>query len=291
MGNDLSPILVTGASGYLGKQVIERLDERGLQSISVGLSNRTSSISCDLTKPQKVQKLFEQTNPSAIIHCAAIVPKTAAEYSNRRAAENSVSMLQNLAEVAPCKIVFPSSMTVYAKAQHFPVFEDDVQIPDTGYAYGKWVAEQILLNRQLPGDVVFRLPGLFGLPRRSGLLYNATKAFLTEGTFDVNPSSGIWAAMAVQDAAEYLIKAALTSSTHPAQAINMGYPGEFTVISAVEKIAKICNIEWERSPAHEIPFSMCLDRLESRHGLLKATFEQRLKEFVNDVRMDLRNTT
>lgn len=287
MGNDLRPLLLTGASGYLGTFVLKRLNEIGLQSISVSLSGR-GGISCDLTNPFNVKKLIEKYNPSAIIHCAAVVPKTTTDYSNNPAAKSSVDMIQNIVDAAPCKIIFASSMTVYAETKQNPVFEEDVQPPQTGYAYGKYLAEEILLNRQFDGDVAFRLPGLFGLPRRSGLLYNSAKAFLTNENFIVSSPPGIWAAMAVKDAAEYLVRAAQTPILYPAQAINVGYPGEFTMVSAVKKIADICGVEWESPPILEEPFSMCLDRLESRYGLLRMTFEQRLKEFIDDVRMDLK---
>jgi nucleoside-diphosphate-sugar epimerase len=179
-------------------------------------------------------------------------------------------------------------MTVYDNAAAFPVDEEDAVEPlAAGYARGKWMAEQRLFRRHRPGDVALRLPGLFGLPRRSGVLYNAAKAFLTFGRFELAAPPRLWAAMAVEDAAEYLVRAATMPSESPAQAVNVGYEGEFNIASAVAEVAACCGTEWQ-APAVDVKmFSMRLQRLESRYGRPAVTFGQRVQEFVHAVRRDL----
>ncbi|MSO55875.1 MAG: hypothetical protein EXQ55_02985 [Acidobacteria bacterium] len=202
------------------------------------------------------------------------------------AADASVAMLKTVADNARCPIVLALSMTVYGAAPDCPVDEGSGKLPAPGYARGKWTAKQLPFDRHRIDDVALRLPGLFGLPRRSGLLYNAAKAFLTHGRFEFAAPAEPWAAMVVDDAAEYLVRTAITPSGQAAQAVNVGYEGELSVVSAVAQIASACGVEWCPPLTTVQPFSMRLQRLESRYGPLAGTFQQRLDEFVDAVRHD-----
>lgn len=289
MGNDLAPILVTGATGYLGGAVRANLMNKKMSYVATSRTRDLGEV-CDLTDVDAVDVLLEKVKPSAIIHCAAVVPKSASAYDDARSAEVSVAMLKTLALAADCPIVFASSMTLYAVNTRFPVHEDDAQSPRSGYAHGKWLAEQILFERDFKGDVALRLPGLFGLPRQSGLLYNAANAFLRGDKFEPNITSDIWAAMDVHDAAEYLVRATTNPQLdYPSQAVNVGYEGEFTVLAAVSELATCCGLKWQAPQIIEQPFSMCLERLKTRYGMLTVTFRQRLEELVEVVRQDMQS--
>lgn len=279
VANDLSPILVTGANGYLGSHVLSKLREKGQPTVALTRQD------CDLTDEIAVRTVLDRIKPRVLIHCAAEVPKSSAAYGDSHAAESSVAMVRALSNSALCPIVFASSMTVYSGSTRFPVGEEDAVPPSAGYAFGKWRAEQILAARNVLGDVALRLPGLFGLPRRSGLLYNAAKSFATHGKFEPTGVPDIWAAMAVQDAAQYLVLAATTSRTlnEPVQTVNVGWEGQFSVPSAVAEIAMLCGVEYVPGPVSAKPFSMRLERLKGRYGLMSVTFRQRLAELVKVV--------
>ena len=288
VGNDLGPILLTGASGYLGRRVLSTLNAEGSSCVHTSLSGCAGE-PCDLTDVNAVRALLNRVAPSIVIHCAAIVPKSASAYSDIEAAEASVAMMKTVADAARCRLVLASSMTVYGAAVDGPVDEERRPQPASAYGRGKWAAEQILFDRHLTDDVALRLPGLFGLPRRSGLLYNAARAFLTQGKFELAVPTEPWGAMAVDDAAKYLVRAALMPSDDPVQAVNVGYEVEWNVFSAVAQVAACCGVTW-RPPSTKAPtFSMRRRRLESRYGTLPVTFHQRLAEFVDAVRHDLKS--
>ncbi|MBD5133145.1 MAG: NAD-dependent epimerase/dehydratase family protein [Clostridiales bacterium] len=61
-------ILVTGATGFLGKRVCKKLDERGLPYIKTALS-----LGADLRNPGQTMTLFESVKPEYVLHCAAYV--------------------------------------------------------------------------------------------------------------------------------------------------------------------------------------------------------------------------
>lgn len=283
VGHDLGRILLTGASGYLGQHVLARINTGPWVCVPTSRGGRVGE-ACDLIDAGAVRRLLERTRPKIVIHCAAVVPRSQADYHDTAAADRSVAMFKTVAELADCRIVLASSMAVYPVAEDGPVAEESAQAPAPGYARGKWAAEQLLFDRKRAGDVALRLPGLFGLPRRSGLLFNATTAFLTRGSFTSAVSGEPWAAMAVDDAAEGLVRAATTPSAHPSQAVNAGYRGGFSVPAAVSEIAALCGVEWQPPEAPVKLFALDLRRFELRYGPLAATFRQRLGEFVDAVR-------
>ena len=67
-------ILVTGANGFLGKEVVKLLNKNGYDFAGVGRNVSTASkLLCDLSIPADVIKLLEETNPKIIINLAASV--------------------------------------------------------------------------------------------------------------------------------------------------------------------------------------------------------------------------
>ncbi|MEG0019148.1 MAG: NAD-dependent epimerase/dehydratase family protein [Oscillospiraceae bacterium] len=61
-------ILVTGATGFLGKRVCQRLSEMGLEYTRTSLS-----LGCDLRDAEQTFELFERVKPEYVLHCAAYV--------------------------------------------------------------------------------------------------------------------------------------------------------------------------------------------------------------------------
>lgn len=184
-------ILVTGGSGYLGQHVVAVLEARG---VAFRALRRRQGIGLDLSQLNDVTRLFERQPPwDAIIHCAAVVPKDAGAYSDRDAAWQSIVMMHHLASrLNRPPIVFASSMTATEAT--------------SAYSWGKRMAEDVLQRWAIPGDVIVRLPGLFGFPRRAGLVFNMLTAALVGQVLDATPCEG-WTAVSVQDAAAALVDA------------------------------------------------------------------------------------
>jgi nucleoside-diphosphate-sugar epimerase len=285
MGYDLAPILVTGASGYLGRRVINALCLARVPHVATSRRGVVGD-ACDLTDASAVKHLMTHHRPSAVIHCAAIVPSCPADYCDESMAHTTVTIARHVFDNARCRVVLASSMTVYGGSPDVPVGEDAPCAPAAGYARGKWLVEQALFEHGAQGDVALRLPGLFGLPRRTGLLYKAARAFLDSDRFECTIADVPWAAITVDDAAAYLARAAILPLGAPPQVVNVGYRGEYSAIDAVAHVAKCCGIAWVPPTLRSRTFSMDLSRLESLYGGPPASLRQRLETFVDSIRRD-----
>ena len=153
-------ILVTGATGFLGKRVCKILKERGLEYETTSLSLGT-----DLRDRSQVFSLFEKTQPSYVLNCAAYVGGI--QFGSKYPAElftNNILMTVNLLEA--CKkfkvkrMVNPISNCAYpAKAKLFKEDEFwDGEMHESVLAYGfvrkaSWVGSWAY-NKQYGIDVI-----------------------------------------------------------------------------------------------------------------------------------------
>lgn len=153
-------ILVTGATGFLGKRVCKLLDKKGLKYTKTSLSLGT-----DLRNRNQVFELFEKLKPEYVINCAAYVGGI--QFGKKHPAElfsNNLMMTINLLEA--CKeykikrLVNPISNCAYpAKATLFKEEEFwDGPLHETVLVYGfvrkaSWVGSWAF-NQQYGVDTI-----------------------------------------------------------------------------------------------------------------------------------------
>lgn len=131
-------ILVTGATGFLGKRVCRKLDERGLTYVKTSLTMGT-----DLRDKTQTLDLFERVKPEYVLHCAAYVGGI--QFGLKHTAEmfsNNLLMTINLLEACHAynvkRLVNPISNCSYpAKAKLFKEQEYwDGPLHDSVLIYG-----------------------------------------------------------------------------------------------------------------------------------------------------------
>ena len=66
-------VLVTGAKGQLGRDLMNELERQGLEGIGVDVEEM------DITDPEKCRSVIGQARADAVIHCAAYTAVDAAE--------------------------------------------------------------------------------------------------------------------------------------------------------------------------------------------------------------------
>lgn len=184
------PVLVTGACGLVGRATVARLMEQGRTVVATDL--RTSDTEkaakgwgspasltvewCDLTDPDAVRRLVAATQPSAVIHLAAIIPPlcyAAPDLARKVNVAASAHLLAALTEGAPmARFVQASSVAVYGARNPFRT--DDLLGAETPMAptdlYGALKAEAETLVRGSSLDwVVLRLGGVMTVESSSGI--------------------------------------------------------------------------------------------------------------------------
>jgi nucleoside-diphosphate-sugar epimerase len=148
-GNNEAMILVTGATGHIGREVCRLLTEARWQILAVDLNqDKTQDVrACDLRLKSQVSALFQDHSVRAVIHLAGILP-SAFQSDPLTGADVNLSgslelMRQSLAADVQ-RFIFASSMSVYGSlhAQRL-VTEDDAAAPDEVYGAAKRAVELI----------------------------------------------------------------------------------------------------------------------------------------------------
>jgi len=280
MGYGVMRILVTGAQGYLGDYIVKILKQKNATVFATGRRHEEGIIACDLTRPEEVINLIKDTSPDCIVHCAAYVPKNLEEYSDSNNAKISLSMLDSVLEASKCPIVYISSMTVYGEITTHAVSEDEAGQATSEYGIAKWQGEE-LLKQDGRACLSIRIPGLFGLPRKTGLVFNLLNSIKNKQQLVLPEQPIVWAAIHVKDAAESIVKLAMSEITK-SESLNIGYPGKYSINNLVEIAGNIFGEKIEYAVKQPV-FEFNLERAIYYDALSSNTFEQALINFGNDI--------
>ena len=279
LGYDLMRPLVTGAQGFLGNQLVGFLKVNYENVISTGRRKNNDQIQCDLMDPKGVRNLIDNNKPDIIIHCAATVPKKHDDY-NKNIYHDDLVMLSNIISKSSCPILFISSMTVYGKNLKKPVVEEDAGKPRTVYGKMKWDCENLLLSSNRIGYSI-RIPGLFGLPRKSGIIYNLLYGVKYNKSIKLPDYPLAWASMYVNDAALSIIKL-LKYELNTFKHINVGYAGKYSIDSLVDKINGLFNSNIKYNIVHPT-FEFDLSKAISYNMEPKNSLDQAITTFYNQI--------
>jgi UDP-glucuronate 4-epimerase len=160
----LSAVMVTGAAGFIGSHLTERLLELGhevigvdgftenysreqkLKNLSRAISNeRFRLVEEDLLEIE-LADLLQETD--SVVHLAA-EPGVRASWDNfptylRRNIEATHRLLEAMVEIDVDHLLFASSSSVYGSAEHGPLSEDARRRPASPYGLSKLAAEELV---------------------------------------------------------------------------------------------------------------------------------------------------
>lgn len=156
----MKKLLITGCNGFLGQRLCAYYKEK-YQVIAAGHQE------VDICREEAVEKLFEETKPDAVFHCAAISDTGYAqqhpEESHRVNVEGSVH-LARACRKHHAKLVYMSSDQVYnGNIGLQPWKESDPVQPKSVYGTDKLLAEE-KVQEILPDAVALRLTWMYDLP-------------------------------------------------------------------------------------------------------------------------------
>lgn len=144
----MSVIVVTGASGFLGRRVVERLAARGDRVIGVARSARPANlpagadwVSADLSNPGAYESALKGAD--VVLHLAAITGKARPAEFRRVNVEATETLLAAAERAGVERFVFVSSIAVaFADRRHYP------------YSDSKAAAEAVVRASRLKTTIV-----------------------------------------------------------------------------------------------------------------------------------------
>ncbi len=150
-----SDILVTGASGFIGRRLVEHL--RNSDCNVFGWTRAHG----DLRDAVAVQSVLDDLRPTRIFHFASPPPGATAEDWSRVADEQL--MLGNLAYAMPtdATLVYTGSMAEYGRSG--VLREQEKCTPDTAYGCAKFAGTSLAVSLRAVSGIDIRAARLFGV--------------------------------------------------------------------------------------------------------------------------------
>lgn len=138
-------VLVTGAKGQLGYDVINRLNSEGHIAVGADIDDM------DITDAECVKKFISSVKPDAVIHCAAWTAVDAAEESENYEKVYAVNVIgtQNVARACAdigAKIIYISTDYVFDGNGEIPWKPEDKADPISAYGKTKYLGELAVKN-------------------------------------------------------------------------------------------------------------------------------------------------
>lgn len=181
-------ILLTGASGTVGFEVLKQLIEKECYNIYVfdketklsveklsSFKNQIDLIFGDITNPSDLEKI---SNIDVAIHLAAIIPPLADEFPDLAKKVNTLGtqhLIKQLEKHSPnAFLMYSSSISVYGDRIENPYIEvGDPLAPSEGDAYGETkIASEKLVKESGLNWSIFRLAAIMGNHKMSKLMFH-----------------------------------------------------------------------------------------------------------------------
>ncbi len=155
-------ILVTGAGGQLGHDVVNELNKRGHEAVGVDIAEM------DITQRESVSRVLFEVKPHAVVHCAAWTAVDAAEEKEnflkvRAVNVDGTKFIAEICKELDCKMVYISTDYVF-DGKGIKAWQPDCKDykPLSVYGQTKLEGEQIVAG-VLEKYFIVRIAWVFGL--------------------------------------------------------------------------------------------------------------------------------
>lgn len=152
-------VLVTGVKGQLGYDVVNELEQRGIEAVGVDVEEM------DITDASGVNRVIKEASPDAVIHCAAYTAVDAAEENEeicRRVNAEGTRNIANVCKELDIKMLYISTDYVFSgQGERFWEPEDE-RDPQSVYGRTKYEGE-LAVEEILDKYFIVRIAWVFGV--------------------------------------------------------------------------------------------------------------------------------
>jgi UDP-glucose 4-epimerase len=172
MSSRADQIVVTGAAGFIGQALVQYLEGTGRRVLAVDRDPCRASSALQLDLAERGVLLPHVEKGATIFHLAASADVAASVRDPRYDVANTFAPLFEVLETARtrrCRLVFPSTASVFDTSQPLPLAEDARKRPTSPYAAAKLAGEAYCsaYHRSYGTDVrVARLFSVYGVGMR-----------------------------------------------------------------------------------------------------------------------------
>lgn len=152
-------VLVTGATGQLGYDIIKELNKKNIDAVGIG------SKDCDITVKNDVFQTIGSIRPDAIIHCAGYTAVDNAEIEIDKCNLTNVEGTKNIALACKqydIKLLYVSTDYVFSGEGTEPWKPDDERKPVSQYGKSKYQGE-LVVESLLHKYFIVRISWVFGI--------------------------------------------------------------------------------------------------------------------------------
>ena len=230
----MSSTLVVGGNGYIGSHMKKRFPN----FTYVGRNE------FDLLKKDEIVKYCKNIKIDVcIILSATISYEENLNFSEEPFTTNVLglnNLLSTLKDINKnIKIIYFSSMTVYADDNALPVTENASLSPLHSYGLSKVYAESLVKYYNFK-SVIIRIPGIYGGDRKSGLIYNVITKMIQDKNVSIDTEGlGYWETLHIDDMLN-MFSGFLDNYTYGKEyeVFNIAYGEKTDIVETVEFIAK-----------------------------------------------------
>jgi UDP-glucose 4-epimerase len=261
-------VLVTGGAGFIGRQVVKRLSEKGYRVIVIDnlsnkkcicnynnnilLNNKISFYKEDIRNKASISHIIKQESVDTCIHLAAKV----SVYDSIRNPNDTIDVnfkgtLKLLEACYSNKVknfLFASSAAVYGEPKNLPLSEDDTLEPLSPYGLSKVSAERLISTYKKLGKIQNAVSlRLFNVYGKSEDVINVFAQRLSKGLPPVIYGDGqqIRDFISLNDVVNAITLAAEQSSKISSGVFNIGTGTPTTINELAQKMIKIFDLVLE----------------------------------------------
>lgn len=235
-------ILISGASGFLGKELIKQYGELENINVIALTSNklklkRYSLAFKNLIVIDNAEWIVSPKKIDVLINCAFSRSLNGEELVD--SIHFSSKLIESSISSGLRSLINMSSQSVYSQKRNVPAKENSKIVPENLYAMAKYANELIISEKCKVNDILFshiRLGSLVGVGFEKRLINRMIEDAFEKKKLSVNGGQQILSYLAVQDAASAIIKFSLTDNKKWDKVYNLGTNEYYTLYDIAEII-------------------------------------------------------